>query len=162
MDFKDELMQEAFDEARLALKKGEVPVGAVFVDSETGQIIARGSNTVNETKNATRHAELNCVDQVLEQSANPSWEKVVVYVNVEPCIMCAGALIELKIGAVYFGCRNDRFGGCESVLKVKDLIPCFTRFRGGFRQEEAIDLLKQFYKGENPNAPEEKRKPARE
>ena len=162
MDYSDELMQEAFKEASLALEKGEVPVGAIFYDAEKGQIIARGCNSVNATKNATRHAEFNCIDQVLNKEANPRWEKLVLYVNVEPCIMCASALIEIKVGTVFFGCRNERFGGCDSVLKVQDLIASKTKFEGGHRQDEAVNLLKQFYKGENPNAPEEKRKPARD
>ena len=76
--------------------------------------------------------------------------------------MCASALIEIKVGTVFFGCRNERFGGCDSVLKVQDLIASKTKFEGGHRQDEAVNLLKQFYKGENPNAPEEKRKPARD
>ena len=154
-------MQEAFQEARLALDKGEVPVGAIFYDIELQKIIARGCNSVNETKNATRHAEINCIDQVIKSSSK--WENIVVYVNVEPCIMCASALVDLKVPAVFFGCNNDRFGGCGSVLKVQDLLPSnITLFKGGFRQLEAVDLLKNFYKGENPNAPVEKRKPARD
>ena len=70
----------------------------------------------------------------------------------------------LKVAAVFFGCNNDRFGGCGSVLKVQDLLheSCKTLFKGGFRQLEAVDILKEFYKGENPNAPVEKRKPARD
>ena len=69
----------------------------------------------------------------------------------------------IKVAAVFFGCNNDRFGGCGSVLKVSDLLSSKrTLFKGGFRQLEAVDLLKNFYKGENPNAPIEKRKPARD
>lgn len=168
MEYSDNLMQEAFNEARGALDKGEVPVGAIFYDTQTQKIIARGCNSVNATKNATRHAEFNCIDQVLakntKNSSNYQWENIVVYVNVEPCIMCAGALVDLKVAAVFFGCNNDRFGGCGSVLKVQDLLQesCKTLFKGGFRQLEAVDILKEFYKGENPNAPVEKRKPARD
>ena len=157
-------MQEAFKEAELALEKGEVPVGAVFFDIDQNKVIARGCNSVNATKNATRHAEINCIDQVLLQNQTSQWEKIVVYVNVEPCIMCASALVDLKVAAVFFGCNNDRFGGAGSVLNVPDLLSpqnC-TLFKGGFLQSEAVDLLKKFYKGENPNAPVEKRKPARE
>jgi len=164
MEYSDDLLQEAFKEAELALEKGEVPVGAVFFDIDQNKIIARGCNSVNATKNATRHAEINCIDQVLLQNQRSQWEKIVVYVNVEPCIMCASALVDLKVAAVFFGCNNDRFGGSGSVLNVPDLLRpnnC-TLFKGGFRQSEAVDLLKKFYKGENPNAPVEKRKPARE
>ena len=161
MEYSDHLMQEAFEEAKVALKEGEVPVGAIFYCQKSGQIIARGHNSVNLTKNATRHAELNCIEAC---QSDTDLNHVVVYVNVEPCIMCAGALLEYKVAAVYFGCRNDRFGGCGSVLNVQELVvdSPSTIFKGGFREQEAIDLLKNFYKGENPNAPVEKRKPARD
>jgi len=161
MEYSDDLMLEAFQEAKLALDVGEVPVGAIFFDIESQKIVARGCNSVNATKNATRHAEFNCIDQVVGSTSH--WENIVVYVNVEPCIMCASALVDLKVAAVFFGCNNDRFGGCGSVLKVSDLLSSKrTLFKGGFRQLEAVDLLKNFYKGENPNAPIEKRKPARD
>ena len=167
MDFEDHLMQKAFDEARKALDIGEVPVGAIFYDYQTKRIVGKGCNSVNATKNATRHAELNCVDEALKLKVD--FKNIVVYVNVEPCIMCASALLDLKVAAIYFGCKNDRFGGCGSVLDVPELFSsCHqnsnisTRIVGGFREEEAIELLKSFYKGENPNAPEDKRKPARD
>jgi tRNA-specific adenosine deaminase 2 len=169
MEFADEYMQEAFVEAEKALEIGEVPVGCVFVDiNDNNKIVARGCNSVNASKNATRHAELNCVDQFLAQHTVKDFSHVAVYVNVEPCIMCASALIDLKVGAIFFGCRNERFGGCRSVLNVADLLSHTSSdttikpvIQGGFRNDEAIVLLKQFYKGENPNAPEDKRKPAR-
>jgi tRNA-specific adenosine deaminase 2 len=160
MDYSDELMSEAFIEAAKALKIGEVPIGAIFYNYQTKQIVARAGNSVNKSKNATRHAELNCLDDVLK--AKIDFAHIVVYVNVEPCIMCASALIQLKIPLIYFGCKNDRFGGCGSVLDVAQISNSATLFRGGHREEEAIDLLKEFYKGENPNAPLEKRKPSRE
>ena len=138
MEYNDELMILAFAEASKALEIGEVPVGAVFYDLNTKKIIARGCNSVNATKNATRHAELNCIDEVLDSVEKHDFEKVVVYVNVEvklclsnnqhyvcqitnvnqnrpcskeitmyifhhffqPCIMCAGALLELNVAAM--------------------------------------------------------------
>lgn len=83
MEYNDELMILAFAEATKALEIGEVPVGAVFYDLNTKKIIARGCNSVNATKNATRHAELNCIDEVLDSDEKHDFEKVVVYVNVE-------------------------------------------------------------------------------
>ncbi len=162
MEYDDSLMQEAFDEARKALEIGEVPVGCVFVDATTKSVIARGRNSVNQTKNATRHAELNCIDQVLEDKKS-SFQDIIVYVDVEPCIMCASALVDLRVKGVFFGCRNDRFGGCGSVLDVPKLMletspPPPPFFSGGYRDQEAVELLKDFYRGENPNAPEDKRK----
>lgn len=96
-----EFMQAAFDNAQDAFARGEVPVGCVFVYQN--EVIARGSNQTNETKNATRHAELICVDTVLEyakqNNLDPSkvFADTSVVVTVEPCIMCAAALHHLKV-----------------------------------------------------------------
>lgn len=153
---EEHFMQLAFKFAHEALESQEVPVGCIFV-YET-EIIAQGRNTVNETRNATRHAEMNCIDRVTEycNGKNLSVDKVFaeidVYVTVEPCIMCAAALYELKVKSVVFGCKNDRFGG-ETVFNVAEVLRPTTEIKGGYRAEEAMNLLKEFYKGNNPNAP---------
>lgn len=91
------------------------------------------------------------------------YHDVVFYVNCEPCIMCASALEQLKVKAIFYGCSNPRFGGCGTVLDVFERgAPGRRTFVSrGHRAKEAIELLKDFYKGENPNAPPEKRKPER-
>lgn len=163
-------MMKSFDLAKEALKAGEVPVGCIIVYSD--EIIAIGRNEVNETKNATRHAEIVAIDHVLRWSkennldSDTVFSKSVLYVTVEPCIMCAGALRQVGILLVVFGCHNERFGGCGSILSIHDanilsLGPSFQCI-GGVMKEKAIDLLKKFYQGENPNAPEEKRKVKKE
>lgn len=155
-----DFMEAALSVARLAKQNGEVPVGCVFVYDH--QVIATGANLVNQTKNATRHAELICIDQVLEFSRQRAldWRTVfaatTVVVTVEPCIMCAAALIEVGIPTVIFGCKNDRFGG-STVLDVWQTLGSTCEVLGGVRADEAMDLLKEFYKGENPSAPEPKK-----
>lgn len=159
-------MRKAMDLARNALENGEVPVGCIFVMGD--KIIGHGRNEVNETKNATRHAELVAIDQVREwcQSNGKTLDSVisdsVLYVTVEPCIMCAAALRHIKLPTVVFGCGNDRFGGCGSVLNINsDDLPTLgphMQCSSGYFTAEAIELLKQFYQGENPNAPNPKKK----
>ncbi|XP_048392128.1 tRNA-specific adenosine deaminase 2 isoform X2 [Stegostoma tigrinum] len=115
---------------------------------------------------ATRHAEMVAIDQVLEwchqrdRDQKEVFEQVVLYVTVEPCIMCAAALRLLNIPLVVYGCENERFGGCGSVLNISkdDLQQTGTPFQciGGYRANEAVELLKTFYKAENPNAPKSK------
>lgn len=151
-------MEEALKEAKKSLYEfQEVPVGCVFVQNNN-EIIARGHNLVNETKNATRHAELVCIDQVLEkiESDNEDYKEVFkeisVIVTVEPCIMCAAALYDLNVKEIIYGCRNDRFGG-STVLDVAQLLKPTTTITGGLRENEAMELLKEFYKGQNPVAP---------
>lgn len=134
-------------------------------------IIGEGRNRVNETKNATRHAELEAVDSALlwiEKNQSISdhtqvFPETEVWVNVEPCIQCAGALQMLGFSRIFYGCSNERFGGCGSVLDVCKIDTRFQPFlvQGGIRAEEAIDLLKTFYRCENPNAPNPKSKEGR-
>lgn len=159
---KDQWMSEAFSQAQVALSSGEVPVGCVFVFN--GEIIARGRNTVNETHNATRHAEMNCIDQVLMWCKSKLLDhrivfpKISIFVTVEPCGMCADALGQLHVSDITYGCSNDRFGGCGSVVNIPKLYKYPMKIQKGIQAEKAVELLKDFYKGENPNAPTGKAK----
>lgn len=115
-------MQAAFNLAYEALADGEVPVGCVMV--YRGNILSRGKNEVTKTKNATRHAEMICTDEILKWCHDENLDhreifpEVEVFVTVEPCIMCAAAMKLLFIKRVVYGCANERFGGCGSVLNV--------------------------------------------
>lgn len=159
-------MSQALLLAEEALSDGEVPVGCVIIHGN--KVIGSGRNRVNETKNATRHAELVAIDEVLQLCEEKKkdyaymFKECMLYATVEPCILCAAALRTLQIPVVVFGCANDRFGGCGSVLNVhQDQLPtlgptfqCVT----GVCADQAIQLLKNFYKQENRNAPEHMRK----
>ncbi|XP_014671239.1 PREDICTED: tRNA-specific adenosine deaminase 2-like [Priapulus caudatus] len=152
--------------AKDALEQGEVPVGCMFV--YRGKVLGTGGNEVNKTKNATRHAEMIGMDQVLKwcrvQGLDQAcvFRETVLYVTVEPCIMCAGALRLIHIPLIVYGCRNERFGGCGSVLHVdSDSIPSYgasLKCIRGLLADDAVELLRQFYKGQNPNAPNPKLK----
>ncbi|KAK2855881.1 hypothetical protein Q5P01_004616 [Channa striata] len=157
-------MGAAFDVAKDALENGEVPVGCLMVYKD--EVVAKGRNEVNETKNATRHAELVALDQLRDWCRRNDLDvthvckQTALYVTVEPCIMCAAALCLFNIPVVVYGCRNERFGGCGSVLEVSSahLPQTGTTFKcvSGHRAEEAVEMLKTFYKQENPNAPKPK------
>jgi len=193
-------MRAALDLAKEALEAGEVPVGCVFVyDSK---IVGCGRNQVNETRNATRHAEMVAIDDLRKRFFNTAGDSAeenvptciaalenepptgdcrplndskssqliaddvfrlaTLYVTCEPCIMCAAALRILHLPTVVYGCANERFGGCGSVVNIAgdslpSLGPEFICLHGPFA-EQSVDLLKSFYKGENPNAPCPKRK----
>lgn len=159
-------MRCAFSFAEEALNEGEVPVGCVFV--YRNMVVGCGRNCVNKTKNATRHAEMVAIDNVRDWCHQQNFVPEVVfgdcdlYVSVEPCIMCAAAVRLIGVRRVVFGCGNERFGGCGSVLSIDaDDIPSLgprLECVRGVLAEEAVDLLKRFYLGENPNAPEPKRK----
>ncbi|OAX34871.1 cytidine deaminase-like protein [Rhizopogon vinicolor AM-OR11-026] len=162
-------MREAMLMAEEALAHSEVPVGCVFV-REHG-VIARARNRTNELRNASRHAELEAIDCILAdkeltpESARYPLEDTVLYVTVEPCIMCASALRQLGIKEVFYGCENDKFGGCGSVLGVNESVrhPVHPSYpaTGGYLREEAIMILRRFYVTENTNAPVPKQKSTR-
>lgn len=152
----EKFMEDALKNGRDANEQNEVPVGCIFVYEN--QIIAYGANLVNKTKNATRHAEFICIDQVLDYckqnnlKSSDVFQKLSVIVTVEPCIMCAAALHQLQVKEIIFGCMNDRFGG-KTVLNVFDILNSNIQLHGNVRADEAMQLLKEFYKGENPSAP---------
>lgn len=170
-------MKFALEQAKLALDSLEVPVGCVIV--EDGKTIALGRNRTNESRNATRHAEMEAIDVLLEQ-----WQKIglskaevaakfsncTLYVTCEPCIMCASALSILGIKEVYYGCANDKFGGCGSILSLHSVSTeqfngCGDHSRksfkcqGGIMASDAVSLLRTFYEQGNPNAPKPHRLP---
>lgn len=144
-------------EAKKSLHEfNEVPVGCVFIYKD--QIIARGHNLVNKTANPTRHAEFVCIDEVLafckknDLKSEEVFSGTTVVVTVEPCIMCMSALYSLKIKEIVYGCKNDRFGG-STVVNVAEMLKSDTKLTGEVREDEAMQLLKDFYQGENPAAP---------
>ncbi|KAG2042654.1 cytidine deaminase-like protein [Suillus americanus] len=152
-------MREAMVMAEEALAHSEVPVGCVFVRKNS--IIARARNRTNELRNASRHAELEAIDLILAdmelapESTRYPLADIVLYVTVEPCIMCASALRQLGIKEVFYGCENEKFGGCGSVLGVNASVrhPVHPSYRatGGYLREEAIMILRRFYVTENTN-----------
>lgn len=167
-------MHEALTMARKALERKEVPVGCVVV--RKGEAIACGHNEVNATLNATRHAEMVAFDQLMDVSKKEGisvealCEECVLYVTLEPCVMCAYALRLVGLTNVVFGGHNDRFGGCGSVLNVssaedlgapadwpKRTLPPLE-LTLGVLEAEAVALLQEFYEEENSHAPEDKRK----
>jgi len=136
-------MHEALAEARLALAENEVPVGCVIVHNDTDSILARGRNRTNIEKDATRHAELVAYDALLHaneydvEAVTTLLRASTLYVTVEPCIMCAYALRLMGLTEVHFGCRNDRFGGCGSVVEVHTT--------GSTLNTEAASVVSEFY-----------------
>ncbi|XP_059286710.1 tRNA-specific adenosine deaminase TAD2 isoform X2 [Lycium ferocissimum] len=173
-DYKEEtfeFMKLALEQAKDALDNLEVPVGCVIV--EDGEVISSGRNRTNETRNATRHAEMEAIDFLVEQwqknglsplEVSERFSKCTLYVTCEPCIMCAAALSYLGIKEAYYGCGNDKFGGCGSILSLHTScseLPAseFASSRRGFKctggimASEAVSLLRSFYEQGNPNAP---------
>ena len=152
-------MRAALAEAESALRAREVPVGCVFVHPTLG-VVGRGHNNTVASCNATRHAEFEAIDTVYREHGGAGASRVLaecsLYVTVEPCIMCASALRQVGIRRVVYGCGNDKFGGCGSVIPVHaealESTPPLEA-RGGVLVDEAITLLRLFYSQENEGAP---------
>ncbi|XP_062077398.1 tRNA-specific adenosine deaminase TAD2 isoform X2 [Humulus lupulus] len=145
-------MDLAIQQAKVALDSLEVPVGCVLV--EDGKVIASGRNRTTETRNKRGHSKFEIAEK---------FSKCMLYVTCEPCIMCATALSILGIKEVFFGCANEKFGGCGSVLSLHSSNPephisgvmqgKGFKCNGGIRASEAISLFRNFYEQGNPNAP---------
>jgi len=151
-------IQCCFEEAENALKNGEVPVGCVFLwlkNDGTQQIIAKAHNRTNELLCALKHAEMDCVQQVVNHFKVGHMEifkQTVVLITLEPCIMCCRMLRTLQVKAVLFGARNDRFGGAGSVYDVHsdERIQCPPlNCISVLDADKAISLLQMFYEQTN-------------
>jgi tRNA-specific adenosine deaminase 2 len=120
-------MRLALEEAEGALREEEVPVGCIIVHSSSQRLLARGRNQTNRSKNGTRHCEFVALEQLRDAKGEDGTplrlKECTLYVTVEPCLMCAAALRIAGIGLVVFGCGNERFGGCGSVLNLSDSPP---------------------------------------
>lgn len=154
-------MQEALAEAELALTEGEVPIGAVMV--RNGAIIARGHNRRNMAKNPLRHAEIDVIDAAAAVVGDWRLEDCTLYVTVEPCPMCAGAIVQARIPRVVFGTRNAKAGCAGSILNILNE-PRFNHqveVQEGLLQPACSEMMKQFFRRFRKNqseAAEERKK----
>ena len=115
---------------------------------------------LNFHKKATLHCEIICItklNQVYKNSQKSPFQNLTLYVTCEPCIMCAYALNLVGIKEVYFGCKNDKFGGNGSVFSFNESMPNPYKSFGGIFEKEAAEVLRKFYERGNTNIPEEKR-----
>jgi tRNA(Arg) A34 adenosine deaminase TadA len=138
-------MNEALLEAKKAFDKNEVPVGAVVVHKN--EIIARAHNNRVETKNFYGHAEFLALIEASKVIGDWRLEDCDVYVTLEPCPMCAGAMIQSRIHALYYGAIDLKSGAIESKLKINDLkLNHKMHIHSGIKQDESSELLKNFFK----------------
>lgn len=139
-------MKEAIILAKEAEKMGEVPVGAVIV--KNGEIIARGKNEREAKQNALSHAEIEAINNACETLGSWRLEDCEMYVTLEPCPMCAGAIINSRIKTLIFGAFDSKMGSIDSVINLCDL-PYNHKVEvyGGIMEDECLDLIKGFFKG---------------
>lgn len=133
-------MRQALEEARLAFEEGEIPIGAVVVCR--GQIIARAHNEVERLKDPTAHAELLAITAATEYLGGKFLSDCQLYVTVEPCVMCAGALFWARLGEIIYGAGEEKFGYRHY---APDIFPRRAKVRGGVLSEEAAELMRSFF-----------------
>lgn len=137
-------MKQAISRAKAAAKAGEVPIGAVLV--KDGEIIASGRNMKENKKNALLHAELVAIDRGCKKLGAWRLEECSLYVTMEPCPMCAGAIINSRIKRVVFGCFDKKAGVFGSVMDLQEYpFNHYYEVTGGVMEKECAGLLSDFF-----------------
>jgi len=134
-------MQIAIKEAKKAAKRGDVPVGAVIVYKN--KIIAKAHNKKQLRKNSLKHAELLVINKACKKLKTWHLDECTIYVTLEPCMMCTGAIIESRIKKIYYATKSDKYG---SLNKITEKNKTKMQINEGIYKKESIDILKKFFK----------------
>ncbi len=140
-------MRAALDEAQKAAAAGEVPVGAVIV--RDGQLLGAGHNSPIADHDPSAHAEINALRAACAALGNYRLDDATIYVTLEPCVMCAGALVHARVRRLVFGARDLRFGGAGSKFQVadSDLLNHRIELVEGVLGAQCLELLQSFFAG---------------
>jgi len=138
-------MQYAYREAEKAYEKGEIPIGAVIVFDN--MIIGKGHNQVETLKDPTAHAEIIALTSAAEYLTSKVLLGCTMYVTLEPCSMCAGAIVLAKLDALFFGAYDNKSGACGSVLNITNNKALNHRLNvtGGIMDDKCGELLRSFF-----------------
>lgn len=143
---KNDFMRLALLEAEKAFLDGEVPVGAVIV--RDGEVISTGRNRREKGKNALCHAEIEAIDGACRALSGWRLPRCEMYVTLEPCPMCAGAIINARIPVVVYGAKEPNFGSCGSVLNLfEERYGHHPAIYGGVLSDDCADVLRAFFGG---------------
>ena len=146
MNQHEKYMKEALKLAKKAYTLGEVPIGCVIVYED--KIIGRGYNRRKTDKNTLAHAEITAINKASKKMGDWRLEGCTLYVTLEPCQMCAGAIVQARIPTVYMGCMNPKAGCAGSILNILNM-PEFNHqveVFSGILEEECSEILKSFFK----------------
>lgn len=141
-----DFMLIALYEAKKSLKYGDVPIGAIIVHD--GQIIGRGHNKVEKKGNSIQHAEIIAINSAIKKFGHKHLLDCEMYITLEPCSMCAGAIVLSRIKKVYFATYDKKAGACGSVLNIiqNDELNHRCELDIGILENESSELLKSFFK----------------
>ncbi len=143
---KEKYMKEAIKQAKAAAAKGEVPVGAVIVYE--GKIIARGYNRRKKQEKTTSHAEIEAISKANKVIGSWRLEDCDMYVTLEPCPMCAGAILQARMRKVYFGAYDPKAGALGSLFNMYEIedFNHYPEVEGGIMAEECGEMLTAFFR----------------
>ncbi len=138
-------MQQALYEAEIGFSKNEIPIGCVIVYNN--KIIARAHNLVETLNDPTAHAEILCITSATEYLGRKFLYDTSIYVTVEPCPMCAGAIVLARISNLYFGAFDSKFGACGSIINIpeKKDFNHSCKVYGGIRDNECSEIMKRYF-----------------
>lgn len=139
-------MKEAYKEARKAYKEDEVPVGCVIVKGD--KIVARAHNRKEKKNCAIFHAEIECINKATRKLDNWNLKGCDLYVTLEPCMMCTGAIVNSRIDRIFFGCKDPKGGALVSNIRFKRIrnLNHYPEIKGGIDEEECSKILKEFFR----------------
>lgn len=141
---REEYMRQALELARQAGEEGDIPVGCVIV--REGEIIGRGRNRREERADACAHAEIEAIREACARVGSWRLQGAQLYVTLEPCPMCAGAIINSRVGSVFYGAKEEKMGCCGSVLNLfEERFNHHPRIYGGILGEECARVLREFF-----------------
>ena len=140
-------MRLALEQAGLAQEVGEVPVGAVIIDAN-GVLLASGFNRTIQDHDPTGHAEVVALRNAAKKSANYRLPGATLYVTLEPCVMCMGAMMHARLARVVYGAPDPKTGACGSVINLpsESRLNHHTRVEGGVLAHECGEILRDFFK----------------
>ncbi len=142
---KERFMLMAYKEAQKAESKGEVPIGAVIILN--GKIIARGYNKREESQNALKHAEMIAIDKACKKLKSWRLEDCEIYVTLEPCLMCYGAILNSRIKKLYFGAKDNKTEIDKTFLVSKNnSLNHNLEIESGILEQKCSEILKKFFK----------------
>jgi tRNA(adenine34) deaminase len=146
-EFDDKWMREALRSAGEAASLGEVPIGACLID-DAGIIIASASNRTITDTDPTAHAEILVLRQGAKALGNYRLTGMTLYTTIEPCVMCAGALVNARIKRLVFGAHDERFGAVETLFRVcdSDALNHRIEIRSGVLANESRELMQKFFR----------------
>lgn len=142
----EKFMKLAIKEAKKALELNEVPVGCVIVKNNT--VIARAHNLRESKKNSLMHAEIIAIDKACKKVENFRLEDCTMYVTLEPCLMCSGAIVQSRIKRLCFGAADKKYGAVKSIANVLELPSNHSvQVDCEIFEKECSDIIKEFFKG---------------